>query len=166
MGVVLKKTRGRSRKMQTRCSGLFSAVRLGAALAFCGLFILLGCSSDPRGKYYPVEGKITLEDGKPVPPGSANFLPIQDDPNAPVFPASMGPIREGGSYTLSTKGKPGAPAGKYRVFLSSSGDKMAWSQVPRKYTGQKTSPLEVEVVADKPPGGYDLKLEPRSGQRR
>jgi hypothetical protein len=151
--------------MQTRCSGLFSAVRLGAALAFCGLFILLGCSGDPRGKYYPVEGKITLADGKPVPPGSVSFLPIQTDPNAPVFPASMGPIKDG-SYTLSTKGKPGAPAGKYRVVLSSSGDKMAWSKVPRQYTIEKKSPLEVEVVADKPPGGYDLKLTPQSGQRR
>lgn len=152
--------------MQTRYSRLFSAVRLGAALGFCGLFVLLGCSSDPRGKYYPVEGKITLADGKPVPPGSVTFLPIQDGSNARVFPASMGPIKEDGSYTLSTKGKPGAPAGKYRVMLSSKENKMDWSQVPRQYTSEKESPLEVEVVADKPPGGYDLKLTPQSGQRR
>jgi hypothetical protein len=145
-------------------------VLLGAAAGCCGLLVLAGCSSDPRGKLYPVTGKITLPDGTPCPKGNVTFIPLEADPKAPSFPASEGAIREDGSYTLSTKGKPGVPAGKYRVVLSSGRERRAlakaWSVVPLKYTSEAKSPLEVEVAENKPEGGYDLKLQPQSGQRR
>jgi hypothetical protein len=149
-----------------RCYSRFaSAARIGAAVACCGLLLLAGCSSDPWGKRVTVQGKITLADGKPVPGGLVTFVPMVEGPIASRPPTADGMIGEDGSYTLGTKGKPGAHLGKYRVVLSPGVDKQAWSQVPRQYT-RKRSPLEVEVEENKPEGGYDLKIQPQSGQRR
>jgi hypothetical protein len=149
---------------------LSSVLRLGGALGCCGLLILAGCSSDPRGKLYPVQGKITLADGTPCPKGNVMLIPIEADPQAPSLPSSEGTIGPDGSYTLSTKGKPGVPAGKYRVVLSSGRERRAlakaWSVVPLQYTSEAKSPLEVEVMENKPEGGYDLTLQSPSGQRR
>jgi hypothetical protein len=142
---------------------LSSVVRVVVALGCCGLVILMGCNSDPRGRLYPVKGKITLPDGKLLPAGGrVVFVYIQDDPNAPGLANSEGKIGEDGSYTLATNGKPGAPRGKYRVGLAAGqrGNK-AWSVVPRKYfIKSNASPLEVEVEANKPEGGYDFQLKP------
>jgi hypothetical protein len=150
-------------KMHRYCPRLASVVRFGVDFGCCGLVIVMGCNSDPRGKLYPVSGKITLADGKLLPPnGRVVFVPIQDDPNAPALANSVGPVGEDGSYTLSTNGKPGAPRGKYRVGLADGkrGNK-AWSVVPRKYmVKSKENPLEVEVEANKPEGGYDFQLKP------
>jgi hypothetical protein len=128
--------------------------------------MLAGCSkSEPSlGKLVPVQGKITLADGNPLPGGHMIFIPINRDPNAPS-PPSDGNIQADGSYALFTKGQPGVPLGKYRVVLSRGVDKKAWNRVHPQYFNQETSSLEVEVAENKPEGGYDLKLLPRSGHR-
>jgi hypothetical protein len=50
----------------------------------------------------------------------------------------------------------GAPPGWYKVTIWSPDDK----QIPahQKFTGVSTTPLSIEVVADAPPGAYDLKF--------
>jgi hypothetical protein len=141
---------------------LSSAAQVGAVIGWCGLFLLTGCSSDPWGKRVTVHGKVTLADGKPVPGGLVTFFPIEKDQKALRPPTADGIIGEDGSYTLFTEGKPGAHLGKYRVALSPGADRQAWFQVvPRQYARQRQSPLEVEVVENKPEGRYDLKLQPR-----
>jgi hypothetical protein len=143
-----------------------SVVRINAALGWCALLILAGCgkSEPPLGPLVPVQGKITLMNGKPLPDGVVTFVALDRDPN----PASAGDIGADGSYTLSTRGKPGAPEGKYRVVLTRGKDREAWLGVPNKYSSEKNSPLEVEVVENKPQGGYDLKVQSQApkGPRR
>ena len=149
--------------MHEHCSRWSPTAHVGAALCCCGLLILAGCGS--RVKVVPVEGKLTLTDGQPSPSGHVVFAPIEMDPNVPRSLAPEGIIRKDGSYTLFWNGKPGAPVGKYRVVFQGSLDKR-WSVIPAEYFNPEKSPLEVEVVENKPEGGYDLKVQPRSGQPR
>ena len=152
--------------MHLNCSRLSSMGCVRVAVGCCGLLMLAGCSkSEPSlGKLVPVQGKITLADGTPLAGGHMIFIPINSDPNAPS-PTSDGNIQADGAYTLFTKGQPGVPLGKYRVGLSRGADKKTWTRVAPQYFNHENSPLEVEVVENKPEGGYDLKLLPRSGRR-
>ncbi len=145
------------------CSSRLSlSVRAGTVVCWFGLLMLAGCkdAGPSLGKLVPVQGKITLADGKPLVGGEVTFVPIDKDSNAPSFTAD-GPIEEDGSYTLYTKGKPGAPPGKYRVVLTRGSDRKSWFAVPPPYFSQKKSTLEIEVTENKPEGGYNLKLRPR-----
>jgi hypothetical protein len=137
-------------------------VPIRAVLGCCVLLILVGCGSkEPSlGKLVPVEGKVTLATGNPLTLGSLSFVPLDRDPNLPGA-TSDGRINREGTYKLFTNNKPGAPLGKYRVVLVRGTDKKGWARVPRRYYSEEKSPLEVEVVEDKPEGGYDLKVQTR-----
>jgi hypothetical protein len=129
--------------------------------------MLAGCAKDTRpalGKLVPVQGKITMPDGKPLSHGRVSFVPIDMQPGVPT-PTPEGNIEEDGSYTLSTYDKPGAPPGKYRVVLHPGADRKLRFAIPQQYFSNRQSPLEVEVVENKE-GGYDLKLEARKGNPR
>jgi hypothetical protein len=120
------------------------------------LLILAGCGPS-LGPMVPVTGKV-LFNGTPLPDGEVKFVPIERD--VKDFVAS-GPIEADGTYTLSTNGKPGAPLGKYRVVVTPGDNRKAWLHVGTVYSNDKKSPLEVEVVENKPAGGYDLNLLPK-----
>lgn len=146
-----------------------SSVRAGLAVCWCALLMLAGCGKkDTRpalGKLVPVQGKITMPDGKPLSHGLVSFMPVDRQPGVPT-PTPEGKIEEDGSYTLSTYDKPGAPLGKYRVVLHPGSDRQLRFAIPQQYFSERQSPLEVEVVEDKPAGGYDFKLESRKGNPR
>lgn len=128
----------------------------------CALLALMGCSKEPPlGQFVPVQGKIILTNGKPLPDGQVTFAPLDRDAN----PAAAGKIEADGSYTLCTRGQPGAAPGKYRVVLTHGEDRTAWSEVPNKYYSRQKSPLEVEVAENKPQGGYDLKIQSQAQSR-
>jgi hypothetical protein len=74
-------------------------------------------------------------------------------------------------YTLTTKGKKGAPPGWYKVIVTAREEAApvhpklpkqhrpaARSLLPAKYGQVETSGLSVEVVENPAPGAYDLKL--------
>jgi hypothetical protein len=145
--------------MHSSYSRLASAGRASAAICCCGL-LLAGCNSEPAlGKLVPVKGKITLDDGTPLHDGMVEFVPIETQ-MTPPYPSST--IEADGSYKLTTHGKSGAPLGKYRAVLTQGEDKKLWTQVNKLYHSVRKSPLEVEVVENKPQGGYDLKLDLKS----
>jgi hypothetical protein len=148
--------------MYSNFPGLCSTVRVRWVVCCCGLLILAGCS-ESLGKLVPVQGKVVLADGKPLPGGHVTFFLIERDPKTPSL-TPEGKIEADGSYVLYTKGQLGAPPGKYRVVLLRGSDRKAWSKIAPQYSNQKKSPLELEVVDNKPEGGYDLKLKPRSGR--
>jgi len=119
-----------------------------------------GCGSSGPSTV-PVSGKITV-DGQPLAKGSLRFVPDSakaDSPNS----EPAGTI-EGGSYSVFTGGKPGAPVGKYKVAvvsqdeIDSTNPQPPKSAVNPKYNDPQTSTLSVEVVSNAPPGAYDLKL--------
>jgi hypothetical protein len=164
-------------EMHSIYSGSYPAALVRAAICVYGLLFLAGCNGNSEqslGKLVSVQGKITLNDGTALPGGRVLFVPIERDPNAlsphtaagRIPPTSVGHIEEDGSYKLSTNGQEGVPLGKYRVVLSrGAADRKAWIQVHPQYTSQQKSPLEVEVVENKPERGYDLKLLPRNVRR-
>src|SRR5205823_1414977 len=85
------------------------------AWMFC-LFVA-GCG-DGIGTRYPVEARV-LVDGEPLTgmTGKVIFVPDKDKGNKTPVNAG-GDIDAEGRYKLSTKGKPGAPAGWYKVVVS------------------------------------------------
>jgi hypothetical protein len=127
-----------------------------AALAACG------CSEHGVGPCEPVHG-IVLLDGRPLRGvvGSVDFVPDRSKGNNSTFVAH-GTLDGEGRYTLSTKGKEGAPPGWYKVVVSATPpgadrDSAKLSVHPR-YAAEATTTLTREVVANAPPGAYDLKL--------
>ena len=123
---------------------------------------LPACSPDPIGKTYPVTGKVDL-DGELLKAGSVGFFPADQSEGAPAFEAA-GKIKEDGSYELSTRGKPGALLGTYKVTVVSQtkGDPTrpadVVSLVPKQYTNRETTLLQVEVIEKPPDGKYDLQM--------
>jgi hypothetical protein len=78
----------------------------------------------------------------------------------------MGTIDENGKYTISTGGKPGAPAGAYKVTIkvSKPSDPKNEYSVPTHLTDKAnaelgTTKLKKEVKADASAGHYDFELE-------
>jgi hypothetical protein len=113
-----------------------------------------------------VEGKV-LVDGKPLAhKGSIAFHPdASKGNNSPYTPA--GEIKEDGTYQVYTEGKPGAPAGAYKVTIVSASevesDKPEAVQyyVSRGYSDPERTPLTVEVTESPGEGAYNFKVRAR-----
>jgi hypothetical protein len=114
----------------------------------------------------PVSGKVTV-DGQPLTAGHVTLVPdvgIPTQDNAKDQPAtaglSSGTIGSDGTYKITTAGKDGAPAGKYRVQVAPSMMPSGDAKVaPPRSFGQafsdpRNTPLRIEV----PSSNYDLKL--------
>lgn len=120
-----------------------------------------GCGGRPDG-FHPVGGAVTVA-GAPLRTGTVTFRPDAAKGNATQHHPT-GAVAADGTYTLYTVGKAGAPPGWYRVLVFADGNpKPAPGTPPQwlhhvKYTTERTTDLSVEVVADPPPGRYDLKL--------
>ncbi len=133
------------------------AVTLAAVL---GAALVAGCGGDGP-KLLPVKGNVTA-DGQALSKGSVRFVPDAAKGNAGKHEPA-GEIGADGSYTLSTSGKAGAPAGWYKVSVistdppDSSKPLDVKSYVGKKFNDPQTSPLIVEVVASPAAGAYDLK---------
>jgi hypothetical protein len=139
-----------------------NSMRKSSIILVCGLLCLPACSADPVGKTYPVKGKVYLG-GELLKTGSVGFFPADQSEGAPAFEAA-GRIKEDGTYELSTRGKPGALPGKYKVTVVSQTKvepnraSFAVSLVPKDYSNQETTPLKVEVIEKPDSGHYDLRL--------
>jgi hypothetical protein len=137
-------------------------VRKFQIILVCGSLCLPACNRDPIGKTYPVRGNVYL-DGELLKAGSVAFFPADQGEGAPAFEAG-GRIKQDGTYELSTRGKPGALLGKYKVTVvlqtkvapDRAGD--VKSLVPKEYTNKETTPVKVEVIENLEDGKYDLKM--------
>jgi hypothetical protein len=108
-----------------------------------------------------VKGRVTLG-GKPLVGGMVTFVP-QGGPADQARPE--GTIDAQGNYSVKTAGTDGAPVGKYRAAVTTSGeDKKQSAQFDPRYSNWEKSPLLVEVKEDPQAGAYDLKLVPRHGR--
>ena len=128
-------------------------VRCRCILLTCSLLVAVGCGS----RYYPVQGKVTLEDGKPLTKGMVVFE------NTDGTEMARGMIQTDGRYQLST-GKPGdgVKPGRYRVLVSALDmtdvpDELKKLPFDIKYTRFQTSGLEFEVKAE--PNDIPIKLQ-------
>jgi len=122
--------------------------------------LVVGCGKSSI-KVEPVRGKVTV-DGQPVTSGQVSLLPTTQDKDTGNL--SAGTIDTSGEYKIFTAGKEGAPAGKYKVTVTPSMVPMTGATTApttpfnAKYRDAKTTPLEINVVANPAAGAYDLKL--------
>jgi hypothetical protein len=143
---------------------------------FLGALLLaipaLGCGdASGVGRTVPVAGKVILQDA----PLTAKttivlFKPDASKGNTSPFEPT-GTVDAEGNYTLTTKGKKGAPPGWYKVIVTAREEAApvhaktpkqhrpaVRSLLPAKYGQAETSGLSIEVVENPAPGAYDLKL--------
>jgi len=131
-----------------------------------------GCGdASDVGRTFPVSGKVIFDDR----PLTARTTLVLFRPDAsrgntsPFEPA--GTVDADGNYTLTTKGKQGAPPGWYQVVVTAIDETppvhpktpqnhrpVARSLLPARYGLADTSGLSIEVVENPAPGAYDLKL--------
>ncbi len=122
-----------------------------------------GCG--PSGpKLYPVEGKVSLQDGTPVEFGYIILHP-EVKPEESGLDVCQGSINQG-SYTILTDVRQGAQAGTYRVSIQAAKGTDAnnpyvteWL-ADERYVDPLKSKLTLEVVEQPEPGRYDFKLDP------
>lgn len=139
--------------MKTSClTRLFGTLGV-VVLAFSG------CGGG-LGTLYPVSGKVTV-DGVPLKDAQLSFMPDVERENKTAT-TPVGKVKDG-NYTLTTKGKAGAPAGWYKVMIMTQypGGPAKPVMLSQRYTDPGKSRLAVEVVSSPAPGAYDLKLTSR-----
>jgi hypothetical protein len=121
-------------------------------LCCCGL--LIGCASGSPFEYEKVSGKITYEDGTPIPGGGLRLRFISQDA-APVDQAYPRPafanVDAQGvfDYATSYKHGDGLIPGKHKVSLERDSDLNSQPAVPKEYLSINTTPLIVDT-ADAP----------------
>lgn len=118
------------------------AAALGLALAGCG-----GERGPDLGSSYPVKGKVTLPDGKPLADTKVNF-------KGPAY----GGATTGSDGSFKIEGE-GLPAGEYRVYLEGGargGKRSMALPYPTKYLDEDASDLTAIV---KPEGPNDFSLQ-------
>jgi hypothetical protein len=137
---------------------MLCASRWFAALGVVVL-ALSGCGG--VGTLYPVSGKVTVDDGQPLADAQLSFVADTEKGNKTTA-IPFAKVKDG-SYSLTTKGRTGAPAGWYKVSVMTHypGGPAKAVELPRRYTDAGKSRLSVEVVPSPQPGAYDLKLSSR-----
>jgi hypothetical protein len=143
---------------------LLSGLLLAALAAGCG-------DASGVGPTFRVAGKVILNN---TPFTAKNtvilFKPDAARGNASRFEPS-GTVDADGNYSLTTKGKNGAPAGWYKVVVTAREEAepvhpkgpqrhrpVSKSLLPARYGQAQTTDLAVEVVESPAAGAYDLKL--------
>ena len=150
----------------------FPSAARGVARLSLGLALALaGCSrSASYTQNESVEGTVTL-DGAPVANAVVQFVP-NIDPNVQA-PSSSGYTDEKGHFKLTCDNtKPGAVVGKHNVVVfpgrsaggaddeeAQTAPRAKVAPVPNVYSLASTTPLKIEVTADK--HTYDLTLSKR-----
>ena len=152
---------------------LFSFLRRQCPSAvFLFLVLTFGCAdSSGVGRTFPVTGTILFK-GEPWTAESTVILlkPDRAKGNQTSF-EPVGNVNEQGAYTVTTKGKEGAPPGWYKVLVTATGNYEEHpkaknrhpgprSVLPPKYGQETTTDLAIEVVENPKPNAYDLKLSP------
>jgi hypothetical protein len=114
---------------------------------------------------YPVSGHVTLS-GKAMTGGYVTFKPDKAKGNN-FGGEPTAEIDANGDYSLTTNGKPGAPAGWYKVVvgappgdLTDPAKALPTVLISEKYLDAAKTPLEKEVVASPQAGAYDLDVKP------
>lgn len=138
-------------------------VRGGVLSALFGLCAFVAGCGDSGPKLYPVTGKVTVN-GNPLSSGTVVFNPDKAKGNT-FGGICVGELSSDGAYTLQTNGKPGAPAGPYKVTITATAATPMDNTKPSMkspinvgYMTVETTNLET-TVGD-PPGKYTFEVTP------
>jgi hypothetical protein len=118
-----------------------------------------GCGDGGPFQYIPVHGKLTYEDGQPLPAGGVvlQFLSQDAQPVDGMHPRpGSADVDAQGVFTAATSLKygDGLIPGKHKVALFYATDKSGKLLVPREYTSFATTPL----VVDTGDGNIEIKV--------
>jgi len=130
-----------------------------ACLVAIGSLLLPGCGAkDEIGPLYPVAGKVTL-DGAKLHYGIVVFVPNLEKGNKLLF-SPTARVAADGSYTLETEGKPGAPAGWYKVMVITNdpGAPANAQPIAPRYGRVELTDLTAEVTAEPASSAFDFTL--------
>lgn len=125
------------------------------AMAVLGLVIFSGCGSQTL---FPVTGKVTHKDGKPVTAGLVIFEPVN-----PTISA-RGEIQADGSFRLGTHGATdGAMEGDYKVLIAPpplpEEGKRLRSPIHPKYQTLESTPLKFSVTRNRDKNRFNIEVE-------
>jgi hypothetical protein len=141
--------------------GPFAGRRLLVPVTLWLALLAGGCG----GTRYPVVGRVLLN-GEPL-EGLEGGVVLKPDAGkgnkGRVSP--IGVLQRDGSFSVLTNGRPGAPAGWYKVILTATESGANPNddsplRVNARYMAEAATPLAVEVVARPAPDRYDLQLFP------
>lgn len=108
----------------------------------CCFLVLVGCSKLQR-----LNGKVTYEDGTPVPIGTVIF--VQGSMQ------SRGDIRNGEYQVGTNADKDGLPPGEYQVYITNAFDSSGTQLLDEKYTSAATSGITYKSGTSP----FDIKVE-------
>ena len=124
------------------------------ALTAILLATLSGCGSNGPFKYVPVSGKVTYEDGTPIPVGGMRIIFVAlDTPavdGAHPRPA-MAHVDASGQFSAATSYKygDGLIPGRHKVVLQAPAESEGQPVIPKSCLSEVTTPLVVDT-ADRP----------------
>lgn len=126
-----------------------------AALVSLALIGASGCGSQTR---FPVSGRVSYKDGKPVTAGFVIFEPVNQKSGA------RGEIQADGSFRLGThRENDGAMEGEYKVLIAPpplpEEGKQRVSAIHAKYQNLQSTPLKFTVTRDADKNTFNIQVE-------
>src|SRR3954462_4522935 len=113
------------------------------------LALCLGCGSDSPFKYVRASGKITYEDGSPIPGGiRLMFVPENIEAKGNSHPRlGMADVDSSGKFDCVTSYKfgDGLVPGKHRVVIQGAADRAGIAAVPKEDTSAETTKITVDT---------------------
>ena len=112
----------------------------------------LGCGSSSPFDYIPVSGKITYDDGTPIPASGIRlgFRAIDAKPVGDAYPRPAEAVVDAqGNFGSATSYKPndGLVPGKHKVTIAYATDAKGKLLVAKEYTDGATTPLVVDTAS-------------------
>lgn len=110
-----------------------------------------GCGSNAPFDYLPVEGKLTYEDGSPIPADGIvlEFVTLDTAPKETSYPRpGSSKLNKQGEFTCATSYKygDGLVPGKHKVAIYYATDKDGKLLVPKEYAHIATTPLTIDTA--------------------
>lgn len=139
-------------------------IRSNGSPGWTSLLVLvatLGCGPAAPYDIVPVTGKVTYEDGTPIPADSVTILFESEAPavDAKTHPkAGRAELNSDGTFDTVTTSKAGdgAIVGRHKVvILPKDKQQILTKAVPREYTNKRDTPLKVDIQ----PGGASLEFK-------
>jgi hypothetical protein len=132
-------------------------------LAAVALLGLAGCGDGNPFDYVPVSGRLTYEDGTPIPAGGMRigFTVIDVAPKNGAFPRpAEAVVNAEGNFSSVTSYKPGdgLMPGKHKAAIYYATDAQGKLLIPKDYAHASTTPLVVEVTADSARTPLEIKV--------
>ena len=127
------------------------------------LLCLAGCSDGNPFDYVPVSGRLTYEDGTPIPAGGMRigFTVMDVAPKDGAFPRPAEAVVDAqGNFSSVTSYKPGdgLMPGKHKAAIYYATDAQGKSLIPKEFGHASTTPLIVEVTEDSADAPLEIKV--------